>query len=172
MPENVIQGAEKKLESFISSEPWYVWAGAITAAGVIVYFVYKRRTAATIAPGKTADQMNGYTMADIAGLPYGELAGGYNYQSGPVDNYPGGWSSTAVGDTRVPIIPGGASPVYDPNGNLVGFQQPGPTSSPLTQPAPGQTGLIRPLRPGDSYDKNHPGVPVRGEPGTGGPDKF
>lgn len=152
MPEeNPIKAGEQKIERLVKSEPWYVWAGAAAAAGVIVYFVWKRRQAASAvssastppdatAGGTTAAdaaQLNGFQVDSMAGLPFGETAGGYNYQSGPVDNYPGGYSEVGVNGQNVPIVPYGDTPIFDSNGNLIGWQQPNP--NPTTSPAPPPT---------------------------------
>ena len=180
MSENPIEAGEKKIESAIKSEPWYVWAGAAVAAGTIVYFVWRRKksaasTSTTNTPnGQTNDggQLNGYQVDSMAGLPFGYEAGGYNYQGGPVDNYPGGYSETSVNGNNVPILPTGENPIFDPNGNLIGFQAPGqqPTVSPIPQPAPApESGIIRKRQTSGvtaSYDKGSPnGVPFRTTPG-------
>lgn len=180
MSENPIEAGEKKVEGLLKSEPWYVWAGAAVAAGTIVYFVYKRRqTAASASKSNTqsaasqsaTDTVNGYTVDSMAGLPYGSESGGYNYQAGPVDNYPGGYSETSVNGSNVPIVPSGVNPIYDSNGNLVGFQSPStqPVTSPSAAPKPTETGTIRKRQTSGvtaSYDKGSPsGVPFRTTPG-------
>lgn len=175
--ENPIESGEKKVEHLIKSEPWYVWAGAAAAAGVVFYFVWKRRqsagssTASPAASGTSgADAINGYAVDSLAGLPYGYEAGGYGVSGGPVDNYP--MPEVGVNGNNYPIIPFGETPIYDSNGNLVAFQQPNPnpqSPAPGPGPAPGsQTGTIRNVQGGQTagYDKSNPGgVPFRSTPG-------
>ena len=145
--ENPLKEGEQKLEKALKSEPWYAWAGAAVAAGVVVYYVWKRKASATATTaasttasgttGADAANLNGFAVDSLAGLPYGsEDASGYDYQSGPVDNYPGGYSEVGVNGSNYPIIPYGDTPIYDSNGNLIGFQQPNPTP---TSPAPAPT---------------------------------
>jgi len=141
--ENPIKEGAEKVESALKSEPWYVWAGAAAAAGVIVYFVWKRKQASGSAASSQGQNsamsdLNGAQLSDIAGLPYGsEDVSGYNYQAGPVDNFPGGtFSEVGVNGEQVPIIPAGMTPIYDSNGNLVGFQEPGQQTTQSPSPAP------------------------------------
>lgn len=133
----------EKIEAEIKSEPWYVWAGAAAAAGIVVYFVWKRKQASTSATaanqnGATAtDTLNGYTVGDMAGLPFGaDSASGYNYQEGPMANTGSSYSEVGVNGNQVPIVPYGDTPIYDGNGNLIGWQTPGPTTSPNPPPTP------------------------------------
>jgi hypothetical protein len=184
MGENILQKGEAKVEKILHSEPWYVWAGGAVAAGTILYFYWRRSAGTTAAAGtpaaaggttaNDAAALNGFQVDSMAGIPFGETAGGYNYQGGPVDNFPGGgWSETSVNGNNVPIVPSGVNPIYDSNGNLVGFEQPGqqPTSSPspAPTPAPAETGTIRQRMTSGvtaKYDKPNPGgVPFRSTPG-------
>lgn len=54
--------------------------------------------------------------------------------SGQVAGYP------TVGANGTPVLPSGVNPLYDPNGNLVAFQNPGATTPPVTTPPAGGTG--------------------------------
>ncbi len=133
----------KKLEGEAKKQPWYVWAGALGAGGLIFYYVMKQRAAAAatasssthatngMTPADQAALQNGYNMADMAGMPYGYISG-----NGPVDNYPA------------------------------------PTQPAPPAPTPGQgqeEGMIRPRFSSSqtqNYDQSHPqGVPVDSQPG-------
>jgi hypothetical protein len=80
--------------------------------------------------------------------------------SGQVAGYP------SVGANNTPVLPNGVNPIYDPNGNLVAFQNPPPTSltPPTTGPSTttplnwytsvlGKLGYNTVIRPG-GYDTN------------------
>lgn len=139
-----LQELWKNLSQKIESEPWYVWAGAAGASAVMLFFIWKRHQASGV-PGSTTagvpatDALNGYQIDQIGGIPFGEMPTGYNYQAGPVGNFPGGsFSEVGVNGNNYPIIPFGDTPIFDANGNLIGFQQPPPgtPSSPNPPPPP------------------------------------
>lgn len=185
--ENLIEKVEKE----VKSEPWYVWAGAAAAAGLVFYYVWKSRQASSSAStsagastsANSSDATNGISQGDIAGLPYGDLSSGYDYLSGPVGNYPSGsYNEVGVNGNQVPIVPYGDTPVYDGNGNLIGWQTPNPNQPTSPNPPPTQTqlpppptttptetGIIRALETSgqtSGYDKANPGgVPFRSTPG-------
>lgn len=86
----------EKAEGFLKKQPWYVWAGAAIGAGLVGYYVIKRRAkpATTPAPASQATQgsaLNGYQVDNMAGLPYG-----YDVSSGPTDNFPAPTSTSTV----------------------------------------------------------------------------
>lgn len=58
--------------------------------------------------------------------------------SGQVAGYP------TVGPNGTPVLPSGVNPLYDPNGNLIGFQNPPP---PGTTPPPGGPPTTGPVPP-------------------------
>lgn len=71
-----------------------------------------------------------------------------------------------VGASGTPVLPSGVNPLYDPNGNLIGFQNPPapgatPTPTPATAPTPanwfsnilGKIGYNATIRPG-GFDVN------------------
>lgn len=79
----------------------------------------------------------------------------YTKQSGSSSAPTTGSSSQAgyplAGST--PVLPAGVNPLYDPNGNLIAFQNPTPTtpSPPPTPTAPTQTPLKGPSQPANWY---------------------
>jgi cytoskeletal protein RodZ len=158
----------QKIEQEVGKQPWYVWAGALTGAGVVVWYVLKNRAAtSSTSSASSASQaaasnstLNGYDVSSMAGLPYGYTAG-----NGPTDN--SAFPSFSNGTTSIPYLPAGVNPIYDPNGNLVGYQQ-APASS-TTPTSTTETGVVRTRNnsPASSaYDaKNAAGVPVRKTPG-------
>lgn len=104
----------EKLKGEFKKQPWYVWAGAASGAGVVIFFLVKERLAATAPAASSAsntasasDPLNGFNLSDMAGLPYG------------YENNPGSSSGTTDGS-----------------------QPPPPTTTPPpppTTPAPGST---------------------------------
>jgi hypothetical protein len=86
-----LEGLERKL----GQQPWYVWAGAVSGAGVLGWLILKKRAAAAAAQSQQgyvtpgADQaaldaaLNGVQLGNMAGVPYG-----YQNSEGPVDNFP------------------------------------------------------------------------------------
>lgn len=151
----------EKIESKLGKQPWYVWAGAATGAVLVLWYAARQQgakaaqqSAATTTPNGA---LNGYDIANLAGLPYG-----YTSDSGPVDNYP-----TSGGDT------GPAGP-QGPPGTTGAPGQPGPQGPPGTPGTPGQgqtgqqEGLVRARfnsATTTAWDTSHPqGVPIRSAP--------
>ena len=75
-----------------------------------------------------------------------------------------GWGT--VGPNQTPILPGGYNPIYDPNGNLVGYG-PTPTPTPTPTPPPPSSNLCPPGVFCTSYGHGSSGKIVKTP--TGGP---
>lgn len=184
----------EKIEDEIKSEPWYVWAGAAAAAGIVVYFLWKQRHASASTTASTSanssDATNGISQGDIASLPFGDLSG-YDLASGPVANYPNtGYQEIGVNGNQVPVVPFGDTPIFDNNGNLIGWQganpnptptptSPNPTPPPTTTPPPSNPPpslswpelIVRGKSssgPNASYDAHNSGIPLRAGPADNG----
>ena len=135
-PGNPLAALEKK----VGHQPWYVWAGALTGGGIVVWYVLKNRATATATaatntqPATSNAALNGYDVSSLAGMPYGQE--GYSPGSGPMDNYPNssGFPEVQSGTSTVPYLPPGVVPIFDSNGNLIGYQPSTPTTP--TTPTP------------------------------------
>lgn len=86
--------------------------GIVVLVGYLGYRAYEANAASNAASQQAS-------AADTSGAN-----SGYSMVPGP-------------GGNSVPILPGGLTPIYDPNGNLIGWQPTTPTSPPVTPPAPG-----------------------------------
>lgn len=64
-----------------------------------------------------------------------------------------GWGT--VGPNQTPILPGGYQPIYDPNGNLVGYGPiPTPAPTPTPTPTPTPKPPPKPKKPPKDDDKD------------------
>ena len=109
---------------------------AVGALGLVIYLAIRARQNA--AAGQTAQG----AAAQAAG------------------STPGAGQSPFPGVNGLPLLPSNVNPIYDPNGNLVGYQQ-GGSGTPTPTPAPGGTpppgGGTPPPKPSDPtwyYTKN------------------
>lgn len=126
MADNPLEAGEQKVESLLKSEPWYVWAAAAAAAGIVVYFVWQRKQTNSTSTALASTQP---TLATDPNVP-----SGYQFANGPTGNFP--FPEVQSGNQTVPVLPSGLTPIYDSNGNLIGWQQPSPTVSPTPPPGP------------------------------------
>lgn len=123
--ENIISETAQNVEKLFKSQPWYVWAGAAAAAGIVFYFVWQRKSTASTAS----------TNASTAPIVDPNATLGYSPTNGPVANFPG-FQEIGVNGEQVPLVPFGDNPIYDSAGNLIGFQQPAPVQAPIAPPTP------------------------------------
>ncbi len=114
------------------SLPNWAWGLVIVAgAGVGYYFVKKNNATSTNASTAVATPVTD-TGPGVNNAPVDT--------SNPVLTVPGGTSGT------VPILPPGYTPIYDSQGNLIGWEPPG-TSPPTQTPPPAPTNGQNPLIP-------------------------
>lgn len=70
----------EKIKEEIKQHPWEVGGGVLVAGGTVIFFIVKERMASASGSQQSntsselqADQLNGYELASLAGLPYGYI---------------------------------------------------------------------------------------------------
>ena len=103
----------------IADLPVWAWGLIVLAGGGLgFYFISKRKSAAIPTGTQASDTTSGNVLPDASASSLQPS----NAPVGPGDPFP----SVPVGNGTVPVIPSGYSPIYDNNGNLVGYQPPAP----------------------------------------------
>ncbi len=104
-----------------------IWAwGLIGIAGVGIGYYFITRNSSAIPTGTQASN----TSAGTVSADPGSASLQPSNAGGPNNPFP----EIPVGNGSVPVLPNGYTPIYDNNGNLVGFEPPAPPPS-VTPPA-------------------------------------
>ncbi len=115
------------LEKTTAGLPNWAW-GLVIVAGMGVGYLFVRSKNAQTSTNQTT--ATAAPITDTGGTSQAPLGGGGD-QVNPVLTVPGGSSGS------VPILPPGYTPIYDNQGNLIGWE---PPVTPPTQTAPGGSG--------------------------------
>lgn len=141
--------AENFLTKKIADLPVWAW-GLIGIAGIGVGYLIIKRTSAPAIPnqGAASDTSAGNVLPDQtqAGLQPSAPVG-------PGNPFP----SVPTGNGTVPVVPPGYVPIYDSNGNLIGWQ---PPPAPPTVPPPGPGGSPPPPAGSPPPPPGTPGNPL------------
>jgi hypothetical protein len=149
-----------KGENFLTKQtaglPNWAWGVVILLGVGIGYFVIKSKNAPTTSPSTTSNVVGQEQAADQA----------------PINATAGYFPTTSVNGQTVPVVPSDYQGIYNPNGDLIGYQ-------PQTQSTSNQTGTTSPtlsatIRHSEagtqsqyaSYDAQNSGIPLRSNAGT------